>query len=150
MKKNQRFKSPEKASLMDKVFNSRIKRGLQQMSSFHFHTCIVLKCKIFSHNDIVFKGRGRQKTCHWVPIGAMGPADICTALYPPRPSSGPRVRFMSICHITFMSNISCFFVFTVTHLAYCSNKVLYSHQFFFLSVNILWILYFGIDYRYRF
>jgi hypothetical protein len=46
-------------------------------------------------------------------------------------------------------NFSYFYIFTVTHLTYCSNKVLYSHWFFFLVVNILWILYFGMDYKYR-
>jgi hypothetical protein len=42
------------------------------------------------------------------------------------------------------------FISTVTHLTFCSNKLLYSHWlfFFFLIVSILWILYFGVDYRY--
>ncbi len=47
-----------------------------------------------THMNHVFKGKRRQKTCHWVPIGAMGPADIGTALYPPHSSDGMRVRYL--------------------------------------------------------
>ncbi len=82
----------------------------------------------------------------------MGPAGIWTALYPPRPSSGPRVRFLIIHHITFMSIFSYFYIITVTHLTYCNNKVIiFTLVFLFWLVNhlfgyctLVWIV--DIDY----
>jgi hypothetical protein len=63
----------------------------------------------------------------------------------PRRAEGSISNYISYyIHVNFHIYIS-----TVTHLTYCSNKLLYSHWLFFLIVSILWILYFGVDYRYR-
>jgi hypothetical protein len=45
-------------------------------------------------NDIIFKGTRRLKTCHWVLIGAIGPADLESTV--PTQSSS-RVRFDTFC-----------------------------------------------------
>ncbi len=106
---------------------------------------------IFLHNnDIVLKGKRRQKTCHWVPIGAMGPADIWTTLYPPppsRPSSGTRVRFFeqaSYCiHIEFkhtlLLNLQCF-IYYIPSINYLHGHWFFDLWYFqiFTSDFILW------------
>ncbi len=64
----------------------------------------------------------------------MGPAGIWTALYPPRPSSGPWVRFLTEHHIVFISGFwHTFYLLTVFHLMYCINKV-----FIFALVFSFW------------
>ncbi len=50
------------------------------------HDVLYTVNNFFLHTKHVFKGKGRLKKCHWVPIGAMGPVGIRTALYPPPPS----------------------------------------------------------------
>ncbi len=54
-------------------------------------------------------------------------------------------------HIIFMSKfVTLFIPITVSHLIYCSNRVLYTHWFFILICqSSLWILYFGMDCGYR-
>ncbi len=83
----------------------------------------------------------------------MGPAGIWTALYPPRPSSGSRVRFIIKHHIVFISSFSTHL--TVFNLQYSicfieSIKYLYSHWFFsfWFFQSVLWVLYFGMEYEY--
>ncbi len=88
----------------------------------------------------------------------MGPAGIWTALYPPRPSSGSRVRFLIQHHIIFISNFGTLFnQITVSHLIYCTNKVLiFALVFSFWSFNhlfgyytLVWIVSIVYDtYRY--
>ncbi len=59
----------------------------------------------------------------------MGPAGICIALYPPRPSGGSRVRFPSI-FVLHSCQFSYFYVLTVTHWHIVTIKVLYLHWLF--------------------
>ncbi len=82
----------------------------------------------FFLNTNLFKETGRLKTCHWVPIGAMGPTDIETALYPPHSSGGARVRSFIILHAK-------------VHFSLIMN-------FFFLTGLYCTVLVFGVISRY--
>jgi hypothetical protein len=61
------------------------------------HCMIKILDILVNYNDILtpktimyLKKKGRLKTCHWVPIGAMGPACIDSTV-PPHSSGGMRV-----------------------------------------------------------
>ncbi len=80
----------------------------------------------------------------------MGLAGIWTALYPPRPSSGPRVRFLTEHHILFTSFFGTLFIYrTVFHLvSYINKAFLFTLVFLLIFQSSLWVLYFGIEYEY--
>jgi hypothetical protein len=75
----------------------------------------------------------------------MGPAGICTALYPPRPSRGPGVRFpvvIALHHIGIY-----IYIFTVTHYYFAAINIMFALVVIWI-VSFLWILYFGMVHRY--
>ncbi len=79
-----------------------------------------------------------QKTCHWVPIGAMGPADIWTALLI-LPSPTCRARVRSNC-LYMVSDIMRATAFTRVHVVYCKRLPL--SLFCLLNNDQLYVFYF--------
>jgi hypothetical protein len=80
----------------------------------------------------------------------MGPAGICTTLYPPDPQAGWGFDFsISVSlNITFMSIF--IFLYNYSNSWHIATIKYYIHiGFFVLVVNILWILYFGMSYKSR-